>query len=124
MDKLKWKPANQPEKGAVRSLCKEIGLSEMVTKILVQRGFETVEQTETFESSQRLIATPKRCMTSTFVERQSEKITPKMREGRAIIEGKSENLKPLERITAGGSEAPPRWQCNMCKRIFQQEWKQ
>ena len=48
MDKLKWKPANQPEKGAVRSLCKEIGLSEMVTKILVQRGFETVEHTETF----------------------------------------------------------------------------
>ena len=85
---------------------------------------DEVEQTETFESSQRLIATPKRCMTSTFVERQSEKITPKMREGRAIIEGKSENLKPLERITAGGSEAPPRWQCNMCKRIFQQEWKQ
>ena len=50
MDKLKWKPANQPEKGAVRSLCKEIGLSEMVTKILVQRGFETAEHTETFLS--------------------------------------------------------------------------
>ena len=50
MDKLKWKPANQPEKGAVSSLCKEIGLSEMVTKILVQRGFETAERTETFLS--------------------------------------------------------------------------
>ena len=71
-----------------------------------------------FVSSPRLIATPKRSMTSPFVERKSEKITPKMREGRAIIEGKPENLKPLERITVGGSEAPPRWQCNMCKRIF------
>jgi single-stranded-DNA-specific exonuclease len=48
MDKLKWKPAPQPKKGVVSSLCKEIGLSEMVTKILVQRGFETSEHTETF----------------------------------------------------------------------------
>ena len=48
MDKLKWKPAPQPKKGVVSSLCKEIGLSEMVTKILVQRGFETAEHTETF----------------------------------------------------------------------------
>ena len=50
MDKLKWKPATQPEKGAVRSLCKALGLSEMVTKILVQRGFKTSEHTETFLS--------------------------------------------------------------------------
>jgi single-stranded-DNA-specific exonuclease len=48
MDKLKWKPAPQPKKGVVSSLCKEIGLSEMVTKILVQRGFETTEHIETF----------------------------------------------------------------------------
>lgn len=48
MDNLKWKPANPPKKGVVNSLCKKTGLSEMVTKILVQRGIETMEQAETF----------------------------------------------------------------------------
>ena len=48
MDNLKWKPANPPKKGVVNSLCKKTGLSEMVTKILVQRGIETIEQAETF----------------------------------------------------------------------------
>ena len=48
MDILKWKPANPPEKGVVNSLRKETGLSEMVTKILVQRGIETIEHAETF----------------------------------------------------------------------------
>mgnify|MGYP006088604481 CR=1 FL=1 len=48
MDILKWKPANPPKKGVVNSLRKETGLSEMVTKILVQRGIETIEHAETF----------------------------------------------------------------------------
>jgi single-stranded-DNA-specific exonuclease len=48
MDNLKWKPANPPKKGVVNSLCKKTGLSEMVVKILVQRGVETIEQAETF----------------------------------------------------------------------------
>ena len=48
MDILKWKPASPPKKGVVNSLRKETGLSEMVTKILVQRGVETIEHAETF----------------------------------------------------------------------------
>ena len=48
MDNLKWKQANPPKKGVVNSLCKKTGLSEMVAKILVQRGVETIEQAETF----------------------------------------------------------------------------
>ena len=48
MDILKWKPASPPKKGVVNSLRKETGLSEMVTKILVQRGIETIEHAETF----------------------------------------------------------------------------
>ena len=70
------------------------------------------------QSYPRQIATHKRSMTHPVVERKTNKVTPKMSEGRAIVEGRPENLKPLERITAEGSEAPPRWQCNMCKRIF------
>ena len=57
-------------------------------------------------------------MTRQVMERKRDKVTPKMSEGRAIVEGRPENLKPLERISEWGSEAPPRWQCNMCKRIF------
>jgi len=48
MDILKWKPASPPKKGVVNSLRKETGLSEMVTKILVQRGIETIEHAEIF----------------------------------------------------------------------------
>ena len=73
---------------------------------------------DTILSSPRQIATHKRSMTHPVMERKIDKVTPKMSEGRAIVDGKPEYTKPLERITAEGSEAPPRWQCNMCKRIF------
>ena len=73
---------------------------------------------DTILSSPRQIATPKRSMTHPVMERKTNKVTPKMSEGQAIVDGKPEYTKPLERINVGGSEAPPRWQCNMCKRIF------
>ena len=73
---------------------------------------------DTILSSPRQIATPKRSMTHPVMERKTDKVTPKMSEGQAIVDGKPEYTKPLERINLGGSEAPPRWQCNMCKRIF------
>jgi len=47
-----------------------------------------------------------------------KKVFPKMREGRAIVEGKPENLVPLGKISEKGSKCAPKWQCNMCKRIF------
>ncbi|HHZ97895.1 MAG TPA: single-stranded-DNA-specific exonuclease RecJ [Flavobacteriales bacterium] len=48
MDILKWTAAKPPKSGAVNSLCKETGLTEMVAQILVQRGVENIEQAENF----------------------------------------------------------------------------
>ena len=48
MDNLNWKPAKPPSKRGVKALRKDTGLSELVARILVQRGIKTLDDAENF----------------------------------------------------------------------------
>jgi single-stranded-DNA-specific exonuclease len=48
MDNLNWKPAKPPSKRGVKALRKDTGLSELVARILVQRGIKTIDDAENF----------------------------------------------------------------------------
>jgi len=48
MDNLNWKPAKPPTKKAVKTLIKDTGLTELVSRILVQRGVSSLEDAEDF----------------------------------------------------------------------------
>jgi single-stranded-DNA-specific exonuclease len=48
MENLNWKPAKQPAKKEVKALIKDTGLTELVARILVQRGVTTLENAEDF----------------------------------------------------------------------------
>ena len=48
MDNLNWKPAKPPTKKAVKALTKDTGLTELVARILVQRGVSSLEGAENF----------------------------------------------------------------------------
>ena len=48
MDNLNWKPAKPPTKKAVKALIKDTGLTELVARILVQRGVSSLEGAENF----------------------------------------------------------------------------
>jgi len=97
---------------------------EIETPITQLNQIEPNEEIPNEIFQEKVLASPRMKATPTYPKKYTSKpilakiITPKMREGRSIVEGKPENLRPLEQIAARGSEAPPRWQCNMCKRIF------
>ena len=48
MDNLNWKPAKPPTKRAVKTLIKDTGLTELVARILVQRGVSSLEDADDF----------------------------------------------------------------------------
>jgi len=48
MDNLNWKPSPTPNISEVKALCKDTGLSELVARILVQRGVISLAEAETF----------------------------------------------------------------------------
>ena len=48
MDNLNWKPAKPPVKRAVKALIKDTGLTELVARILVQRGVSSIDDAENF----------------------------------------------------------------------------
>lgn len=48
MDNLNWKPAKAPSKRGVKALRKDTGLSELVARILAQRGIRTLDDAENF----------------------------------------------------------------------------
>ena len=48
MDNLNWKPAKHPTKKAVKALIKETGLTDLVARLLIQRGVGSLEDAEDF----------------------------------------------------------------------------